>query len=114
MVGIYLSFELVYAFNHSIINFVYATIHTTDVTFSSILHLINWKIMPNSRTGTVKRPKVKKKLSKPRATSRSRSCRAPHAGQKCPNCGKGKLDYDGLLQLSCPYCGHLASGGGFT
>jgi len=114
MVGIYLSFELIYAFNHSFINFVYATIHADDVTFSSILHLISWKTMSNSRASIVERPKVKKKLSKPLAVSRSRSCSAPHAGQKCPECGKGKLDYDGMLQLCCPVCGHLASGGGFT
>gem|GEM_PF-1282588 len=38
---------------------------------------------------------------------------APHRGQLCPQCGQGRLDYDGLLNLVCPACGYT-SGGGFT
>lgn len=33
----------------------------------------------------------------------------------CPQCGEGKLDYNGLLQLECPVCGFVnAEGGGCT
>jgi uncharacterized protein (DUF983 family) len=42
------------------------------------------------------------------------SCRAPCLGQRCPQCKKGRLDYDGLLQLACPICGYVADAGGFT
>ncbi|GAB4456124.1 MAG: hypothetical protein Kow0070_05670 [Anaerolineales bacterium] len=59
-------------------------------------------------------PRAKKKASKPHPVRKSKPCRAPRFGQTCPECGKGKLDYDGLLQLVCPVCGYLASGGGFT
>jgi hypothetical protein len=38
----------------------------------------------------------------------------PHSGDLCPVCGIGHLDYDGLLNLSCPKCGVTASGGCFT
>lgn len=70
--------------------------------------------MANSRPGVVKRRQTKKKTSKPRTARRPKVCRAPCPGQKCPQCGKGKLDFDGLLQLCCPECGYVASGGGFT
>ena len=32
------------------------------------------------------------------------------AGDLCPNCSTGRLDYDGLLNLSCPQCGHALAG----
>jgi len=32
-------------------------------------------------------------------------------GKACPRCGKGVLDYDGLLVLRCEYCGFTESGG---
>jgi hypothetical protein len=35
------------------------------------------------------------------------------AGDTCPHCRKGKLDYDGLLNLACPQCGY-SLGGCFT
>lgn len=35
------------------------------------------------------------------------------AGQLCPVCQRERLDYDGLLNLSCPNCG-VAVGGCFT
>jgi hypothetical protein len=35
------------------------------------------------------------------------------AGALCPQCQKGILDYDGLLNLVCPVCGQ-AQGGCFT
>ncbi|MDW8325398.1 MAG: hypothetical protein RMK99_02425 [Anaerolineales bacterium] len=44
----------------------------------------------------------------------ARTCRAPRPGQKCSHCRRGRLAYDGLLQLSCPLCGYVAEAGGFT
>ena len=35
------------------------------------------------------------------------------AGDLCPKCREGRLDYDGLLNLACPKCGY-ALGGCFT
>jgi len=35
----------------------------------------------------------------------------PGPGASCPNCGKGKLDYNGLLELECPRCGYVISSG---
>lgn len=34
-------------------------------------------------------------------------------GSPCPKCGRGILDYDGLLVLRCPAC-DFAEGGCFT
>lgn len=34
----------------------------------------------------------------------------PHAGDLCPACNKAYLDYDGLLNLSCPNCGYTLAG----
>jgi uncharacterized protein (DUF983 family) len=36
-----------------------------------------------------------------------------HAGDTCPRCQKGVLDFDGLLNLACPQCGY-SLGGCFT
>ncbi|MDK2982120.1 MAG: hypothetical protein PWQ55_2467 [Chloroflexota bacterium] len=30
-------------------------------------------------------------------------------GQDCPRCGQAKLDYNSLLNLSCPHCGYEVS-----
>jgi len=36
-------------------------------------------------------------------------------GSPCPQCGKGKLDYNGLLQLECAVCGFVnGESGGCT
>ncbi|HSF82315.1 MAG TPA: hypothetical protein VLA49_13825 [Anaerolineales bacterium] len=35
------------------------------------------------------------------------------SGERCPRCKRANLDYDGLLNLSCPECGY-AVGGCFT
>lgn len=35
------------------------------------------------------------------------------AGDLCPKCKEERLDYDGLLNLTCPNCGY-ALGGCFT
>jgi len=34
------------------------------------------------------------------------------AGTTCPACGKGRLDYNGMLALECPLCGYTSSEGG--
>jgi hypothetical protein len=33
-----------------------------------------------------------------------------HAGDTCPCCRNGTLDYDGLLNLTCPQCGYSLAG----
>ncbi|MBN2549308.1 MAG: hypothetical protein JXB15_09130 [Anaerolineales bacterium] len=38
----------------------------------------------------------------------------PRAGDLCPQCHSGRLDYDGLLNLVCPLCGYTAGGAGCT
>ncbi|MFN8401552.1 MAG: hypothetical protein U0X74_16185 [Anaerolineales bacterium] len=36
-------------------------------------------------------------------------------GSVCPNCGEGKLDYNGMLQLECSSCGFVnGESGGCT
>ena len=35
------------------------------------------------------------------------------SGDLCPKCREGRMDYDGLLNLSCQTCGY-ARGGCFT
>jgi uncharacterized protein (DUF983 family) len=39
------------------------------------------------------------------------SIRPPRRGDVCPNCGAGKLDYNGVLDLACENCGYSLSGG---
>ena len=34
----------------------------------------------------------------------------PKAGDRCPRCKAGKLDYDGLLNLVCQKCGYTLAG----
>jgi len=34
----------------------------------------------------------------------------PKAGELCPNCQSTPIDYDGLLNLSCPKCGYTLAG----
>jgi uncharacterized protein (DUF983 family) len=34
-----------------------------------------------------------------------------HQGDLCPQCGRDKLDYNGLLELECPVCGFRDTGG---
>ncbi len=38
----------------------------------------------------------------------------PRPGQICLACGEGVLAFDGRMELSCPRCGEVAGGGGFT
>ena len=33
-------------------------------------------------------------------------------GDLCPQCGEGKVDYNGMLDLECPKCGFISGGGG--
>ena len=35
-------------------------------------------------------------------------------GQRCPNCHKGSLAYDGLFMLTCSACGYVAESGAFS
>jgi hypothetical protein len=34
----------------------------------------------------------------------------PRVGDACPACQEGRLDYDGLLNLTCAKCGYSLSG----
>ena len=34
----------------------------------------------------------------------------PKAGDLCPNCHSANMDYDGMLNLSCPRCGYNLAG----
>lgn len=34
----------------------------------------------------------------------------PRAGDRCPACGMGQLDYDGMLNLACGACGYTLAG----
>ena len=34
----------------------------------------------------------------------------PKAGETCRNCQSAKIDYDGMLNLSCPDCGYILVG----
>jgi len=36
------------------------------------------------------------------------------AGDPCPNCKRARLDYNGLLNLTCPSCGDAFGSGWFT
>lgn len=46
--------------------------------------------------------------------ARAATCQSPSRGSTCPECEKGILNYDGLLNLVCPVCGYQAPGGAFT
>ena len=56
--------------------------------------------------------KTKTKASQPKPARKT--CHVPRYGGKCAKCGRGKLDYNGLLQLVCPLCGYVAESGGFS
>jgi len=58
--------------------------------------------------------KARTKAALPKTRSKPQRCRAPKVGGKCPKCGRGKLDYNGLIELDCPACGYVASSGGFS
>ncbi len=34
----------------------------------------------------------------------------PKAGDSCPECESAKIDYDNLLNLSCPKCDYILAG----
>ncbi len=42
----------------------------------------------------------------------SKNCQL-RSGDTCPRCQTGKMEYDGLLNLTCTQCGYTI-GGGFT
>jgi hypothetical protein len=46
------------------------------------------------------------------SSRKSRRPPPPRSGDLCPNCQAGRLDYDGLLNLSCQACGYVADGSG--
>lgn len=39
---------------------------------------------------------------------------APKPGDRCPECGLGKLDYDSLFLLTCDHCGQVVESSAFT
>jgi uncharacterized protein (DUF983 family) len=47
-----------------------------------------------------------------RSVQQTRSCDV-RPGDACPVCSRGRMDYDGLLNLVCPNCGYTL-GGSFT
>jgi len=53
---------------------------------------------------TTKQPQEKTFPGKPAVAP------APSAGESCPQCRVGKLDYDGCLNLACARCGYLTIG----
>jgi len=60
-------------------------------------------------------PKMKLRVSI-QPVENTEAVEKPHelrSGELCPQCQQGRLDYDGLLNLSCPHCG-FAMGGCFT
>ncbi len=57
---------------------------------------------------------LRKRPTRTTVSRKRRSCVLPRPGRKCPRCRKGKLDYDGLLNLVCPQCGHVALAGSFS
>lgn len=36
------------------------------------------------------------------------------SGDLCPHCRAGRMDYDGMLNLTCPICGFSPGGGCFS
>ena len=36
------------------------------------------------------------------------------SGFSCPRCGRGRLEYNGMIELECPECGFTLGGGGCT
>ncbi len=64
--------------------------------------------MTNEKPPTVPPP--------PQAPAEPEICtlRPPRSGDPCPRCGKGKLDYNGLLELECTACGYRYSSGACT
>jgi len=46
----------------------------------------------------------------PRMFGHLQSVLNPKAGDICPHCQAGTIDYDKLLNLSCPDCGYTLAG----
>jgi hypothetical protein len=74
------------------------------------------------RYTSVMRTKKKKSVRKKRLSSLelillgkaampARTSALLRAGGPCPRCGRGKLDYNGLLALECPSCGFVSGEG---
>ncbi len=57
---------------------------------------------------------VKSRAKPAKTKPAAKKCAAPKYGGKCPRCGRGKLDYNGLLELYCAACGYTAGSGGFS
>jgi hypothetical protein len=74
------------------------------VTFVNSLHL---------RNGMSKDGRALENRSLHQSSEKAQEQLAPlQRGGRCPKCGQGSLDYDGLLNLSCPHCGYTNSAGG--
>jgi uncharacterized Zn finger protein (UPF0148 family) len=46
--------------------------------------------------------------------TRLNDCGVKRAGEACPECRQGILEYNGMLDLVCPQCGYHEPGGAFT
>jgi uncharacterized protein (DUF983 family) len=59
---------------------------------------------------------ILERVSDPQVGNAPASAAAVHlrSGDLCPQCQAGRLDYDGLLNLTCPNCGFSPGGGCFS
>jgi hypothetical protein len=64
------------------------------------------RTMPKKEHGGIK-PKLVEGKIRFESSAEQRELRA---GDLCPVCQQERLEYDGLLNLSCPHCGAAASG----
>ncbi len=49
-----------------------------------------------------------------RCAGKTQVAASPRPGAPCPRCHKGILAYNGIVQLVCSACGHIAESGAFS